>query len=124
VISYFPSYKPTKEEYESTDLDLCLDLTYENPEWDPSSPMFGKQENAMLDSSGRLIDRGHIRRQVATLSIMDETFYDLNVALQRTTYVSTMKSIKPRYAIQPAIPAKNWNIGLKVAQRTLDATLQ
>jgi hypothetical protein len=124
VISYFPSSKPTKEEYESTDLDLCLDLTYENPEWDPSSPMFGEQENAMIDSSGRLIDRGHIRRQVATLSTMDETFYDLNVALQRTTYVSTLKSIKPRYAIQPAILAKTWNIGLKVAQQTLDATLQ
>jgi hypothetical protein len=123
VISYFPSSKPTKEEYESTDLDLCLELMYESPEWDPSSPMFGEQEAAMLDSNGKLKDSILERRHVSSL-LCGSVSTDFGLALQCNVYVSVMRTAKPRYSIQPIVLAKNWNIGLKTAQRTLEATLQ
>jgi hypothetical protein len=106
VISYFPSSKPTKEEFELTDLDLCLDLTYESPEWDPSSSMFGEQEAAMLDSSARLKDTVQTSRQISSLHC-EEVSTDLGLVLQRNVYVSVMSTVKPRYAIPPMILAKN-----------------
>jgi hypothetical protein len=115
VISYFPSSKPTREEYESTDLSLCLELTYESPEWDPSSPMFGEQEAAMLDSNGNLRDSIVDKRHLSSLH-RESVSTDFGLALQRMA--------KPQYSIQPMVLAKNWNIGLKTAQQTLDATLQ
>jgi ribosomal protein L31E len=123
VISYFPSSKPTQEEYESTDLDLCLDLTYESPEWDPSSPMYGEQEAAMLDSYGRLKDEMLMRRNISSIH-REELATEFGLALQRNVYVSVMRAVKPRYSIQPSVLAKNWNIGLKTAKHTLEATLQ
>jgi hypothetical protein len=81
VISYFPSSKPTSEEYESTDLDLCLDLTYESPEWDPSSPMFGEQEAAMLDSYGQLKDEMLMRRHISSVHC-EELSTEFGLALQ------------------------------------------
>jgi hypothetical protein len=123
VISYFPSSKPTKEEYESTDLDLCLELMYKSPEWDPSSPMYGEQEAAMLDSNGKFKDSIVERRHVSSL-LCGSVSTDFGLALQCNVYVSVMRTAKPRYSIQPMVLAKNWNIGLKTAECTLEATLQ
>ena len=35
VVSYFPTRKPTQREYDDTPDDLCVDLTYDSPEWNP-----------------------------------------------------------------------------------------
>ena len=40
VISYLPSHKPTREEYEGSDTDLPLKITVEEPEWDPQTTRF------------------------------------------------------------------------------------
>ena len=37
VTLYFPTRKPTKEEYENTADKLRVKLTAESPEWDPTS---------------------------------------------------------------------------------------
>ena len=52
VTSYFPSRKPTKEEYENA--DLKFELTYETPEWDPTSDEFREQEAATMDWNGNV----------------------------------------------------------------------
>ena len=40
VISYLPSRKPTREEYEGSDPDLRIEMTVEDLEWDPSTTRF------------------------------------------------------------------------------------
>ena len=57
VTSHFPTRKLTRQEWENTDLSLCLELTAEDPEWDPHMNRFSEQEATMLDSNGRLRDR-------------------------------------------------------------------
>ena len=47
VTSYFPTRKPTKEEFNSCPR---FDLTYEAPNWDPHTEIFRQQEEALLDS--------------------------------------------------------------------------
>jgi len=53
VTSYFPSFKPTSEQYESAEegTDL-LHLTYRDPEWDPHDDDFARREEAMLGHNG------------------------------------------------------------------------
>ena len=49
VTSYFPTRKPTKEEFNSCPQ---FDLTYEAPIWDPHSEIFQQQGEALLDNRG------------------------------------------------------------------------
>ena len=51
VTSYFTTRKPTQEEYDKTELSSILDLTYESPDWDPTSIRFQEQEDATLHMS-------------------------------------------------------------------------
>ena len=45
VTSYFPSRKPTIQEYELAEREgRSYDLTYDSPEWDPHEDTFYKQE--------------------------------------------------------------------------------
>ena len=50
VISYFPSRKPTREEYEGSDPDLRIEMTIKEPEWDSRTTRFKYQEESMTDS--------------------------------------------------------------------------
>ena len=56
VTSYFPTRKPTKEEFNS-----CphFDLTYEAPIWDPHSEIIEQQDKALLDNCGMLKEWEH-----------------------------------------------------------------
>jgi hypothetical protein len=49
VTSYFPTHKPTLQEY-----DKCqqIEMTYKTLEWNPHSLSFMRQEDAMTDSFG------------------------------------------------------------------------
>ena len=57
VNSYFPSRKPTRQEYEESELQLRLDLTAESPQWDPTATRFQEQEASMLGSGGQLLEQ-------------------------------------------------------------------
>jgi hypothetical protein len=53
VTSYFPTFKPTKEQYETAqEGDNMFVLTYDSLEWDPHEKWFSEQENSMVDSRG------------------------------------------------------------------------
>ena len=56
VTSYFPTRKPTEEEFNSCPR---FDLTYEAPIWDPHSEIFKQQEEALLDNRGMLQEWEH-----------------------------------------------------------------
>ena len=71
VTSYFLSRKPTKEEYENTPEDLCVELTAEAPDWDPASKTFQQQEEAMLQADGQLkdsIESWGLKRTISVLN--------------------------------------------------------
>ena len=51
VTSYFPSCKPTRQEWEQSALNMRIELTAKTPEWDPEMTHFQEQEVAMLDSN-------------------------------------------------------------------------
>jgi hypothetical protein len=56
VNSFFHCRAPTVEEYETSALHSRLNLTAQEPEWDPTSTHFAEHEDHMLDSWGRLKD--------------------------------------------------------------------
>ena len=59
VTSYFPTWKPTMEEFEGTPLDRIIELTNETVDWDPQQETrFEEQEEAMVGPEGLLLDSG------------------------------------------------------------------
>jgi hypothetical protein len=67
VVSCFPNFKPTQLYFETCDR---YELTYESPEYDPSSKTFHDKEAGMMDSWGNLKVSGKFhpkRRQVCSL---------------------------------------------------------
>jgi hypothetical protein len=67
VVSCFPTFKPTQLEFETCDR---YELTYESPEYDPSTTTFHEHEASMMDSWGNLKVSGDFypnRRQVCSL---------------------------------------------------------
>jgi hypothetical protein len=67
VVSCFTTFKPTQLEFETCDR---YELTYESPEYDPSTKTFHDQEAGMTDSWGNLKVSGDFhpkRRQVCSL---------------------------------------------------------
>jgi hypothetical protein len=67
VVSCFPTFKPSREEFETCDR---YELTYETTEYDPSAKTFHDQEDGMTDSWGNLKVPGEFhpnRRQVCSL---------------------------------------------------------
>ena len=54
ITSYFPTRKPTRDEYENA--EQCYQLTYGALEWNPASSTFQYQEEEMTDHKGRVRD--------------------------------------------------------------------
>jgi hypothetical protein len=48
--------KPSQEDFEATDKSMILDLMAESLAWDPTDDRFGQDEEAMVDSTGKLRD--------------------------------------------------------------------
>ena len=140
VTSYFPSRKPTKEEYENTPEDLCVELTAEAPDWDPASKAFQQQEEAMLHSDGRLkdpVESWGLKRTVSVLHTIPQSEipeFHLCDAVHSHVLASTdghspqtvasVTSGVRKPCIQAAKLAKNWGIGLETATHTVKATTQ
>jgi hypothetical protein len=76
VTSYFPTRKPTLDEYNNC---RCIDLTYESPEWNPHSLAFERQEEAMTDSSGHMKEKQHHRFHDRRICVL-ETALRVNAA--------------------------------------------
>ena len=129
VIYYFPSHKPTREEYEVSDPDLRIDMTVKEPEWDPRTTRFESQEESMTDSSGKLIDRPMKWGNKSTISAFhtlpqgEQPAIDFGLALARTVNTLTpgiaSKGKKPvsvkvlntssrRNPLSPQILARRW----------------
>jgi hypothetical protein len=49
VTSYFITRKPSREEFELSDLGSRIEMTYDSPEWDPTDERFEKNEAAMVN---------------------------------------------------------------------------
>ena len=149
VTSYFPTRKPTRQEWENTDLSLCIELTAEDPEWDPHTNRFSEQEATMLDSNGRLRDRPLKSARANTIaalhSIPQDTVPDCdfghaliwtkrtqttitaqnkNKACIRLKSIQAVKSSKRSYPVTSLMLAKRWGISTKLAEKTIDATTQ
>lgn len=134
VTSYFVTRKPTRQEYENSELDLCIKMTYEAPEWDPSDERFAKAEQAMADNDGLLYDvakkpnRSILSAISSSTEIEAERFSqaiksNVRVRFKRCN-VKSVKTGKKSFAVGPKILAKRWKIGLDTARRTLQATTQ
>jgi transcription initiation factor TFIIIB Brf1 subunit/transcription initiation factor TFIIB len=151
VVSCFPTFKPTQLEFETCDR---YELTYEYPEYDPSSTTFHDQEAGMMDSWGNTKvsgDRHPKRRQVCSLRQKEEEIkhlsskysdnsaklQDLSAVLDDGTLlaelddnnlnlnVSLVKSeMREKGGIDAATLAKNWGIGIEAAKRTRLVTTQ
>jgi hypothetical protein len=145
VVSCFPTFKPTHLEFETCDR---YELTFESPEYDPSSTTFHDQEAGMMDSWGNIKVSGDChpkRRQVCSLrqkeaeikllsskySGTSAQFQDLYAVLDDGTLlaelddnnlnlnISLVKSeMRDKAGIDDATLAKNWGIGIEAAKRT------
>ena len=152
VTSYFPTRKPTQEEYNKAEYDdSTVDLTYDEPEWDPHSDMFNDQEviaQNTIDtkslSPNRFFCSVQTRRQVDATVVLDRTsqgtcvLSEMSPCLNDDTFIAVMESNvcidtqtigQVQSSIKkPGITAEdlvqNWGIGLAAAKRTVQATTQ
>ena len=130
IISYFPTRRPSLSKFdEATDR---YELTYETPQWDPSSPDFAAQEanaNGLIGlphetGDGRTISRCDV---VPRGSPMDHSA--ISLYLSDASFLAshnTLAATKSRYrrAIDPTTLATCWVIRIKTARRTIEATTQ
>ena len=98
VTSYFPTRKPTRQEYEACDMDQILHLTSESLEWDPKSKHFQEQEEAMLDSDG------HLKEEA-------QRFGNNDTHLQRKIPDSKRIVSAIRSEVEPYVEQPSWELG-------------
>lgn len=141
VTSFFPTRKPSKQEYDSA--ETVLELTYESPEWDPKSTMFEQQEESMMDSRGQVLTNDTVGPRgrmfmVSGLQTFAPTLpfdlYDcygmaednLGMALESNRSVAGVGIARSenRGSLDPNKLAQTWGIGLEAAKRTIQATTQ
>ena len=139
VTSYFPTRKPTLQEYydSTTDEGVQCELTYEAPVWDPQDDEFTRQESNMVDSQGNVLKRAGLgdrqrRFMIAGLQVetrdpsLQEIDDDLGEALACNRVISGVgtATTETRRKLDPATLAAKWDIGLDKAARTIEKTTQ
>ena len=130
VFGYFPTRKPTRDEYDASDPAMHIELTSRWPIWDPSDDRFSKAEASMLDVYGKLRNipkRPDADRMIASINRMEGDVIpsdDLALALDYHRNVSAVQTKSKRPYVDAATLAKRWNIGIETAKRTIDATEQ
>jgi len=143
VTHYFPCRKPTKSEYEHSDLSKRIELTAESPTWDPKTDRFDQQESNCVPPEE--IIRTKLNREATVMAIETRSAYvsalqsfpdeydylenELGMALSGNAKtidvrIKAVHSGKRRDGVSAQDLAKNWCITLEAAQRTLDATTQ
>jgi hypothetical protein len=85
IVSYFPSRRPTKEEY-----DQCshIELTSTEPEWNPHNGVYSKGESGMTGDNGNILKR--VRPSVRTREIMG-TWTSENMAKSDDPFLESLK---------------------------------
>jgi hypothetical protein len=105
TISYFPTRKPTTREYNDC---RHMELTADNPEWDPHSRLFDANENAMTDDEGFIktpSGRRHIMKMATdigselnaqeaseAISAVPRALSDISNTLNDRLFVSSIRS--------------------------------
>jgi hypothetical protein len=143
MVSCFPTFKPTQLEFEICDR---YELTYESPEYAPSTTTFHEQEVSMMDSWGniKVLRDFHpkrcqvcsLRREEAEVKLISSKYSDTSAKLQDLSSVlddvtlvaelddinmnlniSIIKSeIRDKAGVDSATLAKNWGIGLEASK--------
>jgi hypothetical protein len=147
VTSYFPTRTPTVAEN-----DTChsFDLTFSNPDWNPSTNAFEQQEESQTDSYGRIQDPGdrpwnyfisdlsselngpripapYFTSQCSAIlmeiepSLDDQMFYQM---LKANVQIQSTTTTRRRGVMTAERLAKNWCISLEAAKQTLEVTTQ
>jgi hypothetical protein len=147
VVSCFPTFKPTLQEFETCDR---YELKYESPEYDPSSKTFHDQEAGIMESWENFKVSGDFQsksRQVCSLlqkeaeikllstkcSDTSAKLQDLSVVLDDGTVLAELDNVKKttdlnvslvtyemidKDGVDAATLANNWGIGTEAAKRT------
>jgi hypothetical protein len=145
VTSYFPTRAPTAGENETC---RSFDLTFQEPAWNPTTDDFQRQEDAQVDSSGRIRETGdrphplfiagvhsnvsqipsnNYETQCAAILIDIEPCLDDNLfarLLKENVCVSSTTTSRRKGFLTAEKLAKNWSISLEAAKQTLQVTTQ
>jgi len=148
-ISYIPTYKPSKREYEHP--GYIVELTSELPAWDPHSSSYASQERSMMIPSGNI--HKHRPMDRATFSVFAKLYTEEGIdlvapsesenvlsgvspTLSPTAFTIAVVNLSNTHSIisssssnrQPFTSANdlasNWRIGEEVANNILNATTQ
>jgi hypothetical protein len=125
IVSYFESRRPTLQEYQDC---FHLQLTPDEPEWDPLDSTFGNHEDKMIGDDGNVLRRETppmtsreivmtARRCVAP-AIM-HTDEEILQRFETQVQVSAIQSTTRANAVTPVQLSDRWNIGLDKAKKTL-----
>ena len=77
VTSFFPTRKPTRQEYEEDSIPK-INMTSELPDWEPSTADFAEQESAMIDAGGQVISNDIIERGRRFINAVSISTVDVN----------------------------------------------
>jgi hypothetical protein len=151
VTSFFPTRKPTQEEYDSCHHP---ELTYHSPEWNPHAVTYGQQEEALLDTNGKLKEPGassgrlmnafisavqskaSLNSAIRISSMTSQTSavlqeIDPNLIpdefvqnMNGTVRIASVNSSDRKNGLEAQELARNWGCGIPAAERTLRATTQ
>jgi hypothetical protein len=123
IVSYFASRRPTLEEYHTC---VRLQLTPDEPEWNPLDPTFGTREERMIGDDGNILRRETppiTSREIMQVSIIHNG-ENLLHQLDSHVRVSSIQSSSRSNAVTAEQLSKRWNIGLDKAKKTLLVTTQ
>jgi hypothetical protein len=133
--SYFPTRKPTRDEYENC---TRYELTAPEPSWKPYSVRFASQEDSMIDKQLQVYDPPMRPRHVMSsrsrplLDISNHDDFTRCISASVTSTAtdamrqlqeSSVRSGKPA-TMDPTQLARTWQVGLDAAKQTLQKTTQ
>jgi hypothetical protein len=107
-----------------------LQLTPDEPEWNPLDPTFGTREDRMIGDDGNVLHREWTlitAREIMSFNRGPSIIHDdtqLLDALDSQVKISAIKSSTRANAITAEQLEKRWNIGLSKAKKTLKVTTQ
>jgi len=128
MTSYFPTRRPTMEEFNHS--VRRIDMT-SSAEWNPNDPRWAREEEAFYNSSRSPADEMYrVDRNVSTvacyLNDLSPALNDDNLSrlLEGTRYIGASKTSKRKGTVTAEVLAKKWDIGLKQAEKVIKATTQ
>ena len=138
VTSYFPTTVPTKDEYDNSDPQDHVELTYELPAWEPDDPTAEQAEQNMLNGNGQIRDSirqdGTTARTISIINCiyrrqeeLEPDSFGQSLQQKYGTQSREVKAVRVGKALPPVSAidlAKRWAIGIDAAERTVKATTQ